>query len=173
MAHDPNSVVVGGTGRAPTLYAIIAAKLIKGLVFLGLAVYIYVLSNNDLPAEYKNWLHWMNHWTHLNPERRFWVQLAAKVGTLTEAKMLRASLGTFIYSLFALVESIGLMFRVSWAAWLSIGEAGFFIPIEIIELLHGFTWVVCGILCLNILIFWYLLQNRDRLFHHHLPLREV
>jgi uncharacterized membrane protein (DUF2068 family) len=168
MSNDPESIVVKPTKPAPTLYIIIVMKVVKGLFFVSLALAAYVLSDNDLPAEYKNWLHWMNHWTHLNPEKRFWVEIAAKVGDLTEARMLRVALGTFIYSLFSLVEGVGLMFRVSWAGWLSIGEAGFFIPIEIIDLLHGFSWVVLVIMLLNILIFWYLLQNRDRLFRHHL-----
>jgi len=31
----------------------------------------------------------------------------------------------------------------------------------------GFAWKVCVILGLNILILWYLFQNRERLFKHH------
>jgi uncharacterized membrane protein (DUF2068 family) len=68
------------------------------------------------------------------------------------------------------VEGVGLMFRVPWAGWLSIGESAFFIPIEVFELLHRFTWVVFAIMIFNILIVWYLFQNRARLFkHHHEP----
>jgi len=37
---------------------------------------------------------------------------------------------TLVYSLFSLVEGIGLI-SVSWAGWLAIGESAFFIPIEI------------------------------------------
>ena len=40
------------------------------------------------------------------------------------------------YSLFSLVEGIGLIFRVSWAGWMAIGESVFFIPIEVYDLLH-------------------------------------
>ena len=70
------------------------------------------------------------------------------------------------YSLFSLVEGIGLIFRVSWAGWMAIGESVFFIPIEVYDLLHNFRWKVVGILALNILIVWYLFQNRHRLFKH-------
>ena len=72
-----------------------------------------------------------------------------------------------IYSLFSLVEGIGLMFRVSWAGWLAIGESAFFIPIEVFELVHHPSWMVAGILGLNIFIVWYLFANRARLFRHH------
>jgi hypothetical protein len=42
--------------RAPTLYAIIAFKLLKGLLFVALAIAAYHLSDNDLPAEYRKFL---------------------------------------------------------------------------------------------------------------------
>ena len=149
--------------RAPTLYAIIAIKLLKGLLFVALAVVAYTLSDNDLPAEYQNILHHLR----FNPERRFWADLAVQVGQLTEQKVLWTAAGTLVYSLFSLVEGIGLMFRVSWAGWLAIGESAFFIPIEVLELIHNFSAYVLGILGINILIVWYLLRNRQRLFRHH------
>ena len=39
--------------RAFTLYAIIAFKLLKGSLFLTLAITVYVLSDNNLPEEFK------------------------------------------------------------------------------------------------------------------------
>ena len=132
---------------APTLYAIIAIKLAKGLLFFGLAMVAYTLSDNDLPADFRNLLHHLR----LNPERKFWADLARSIGRITEPNLLWAAAGTLVYSLFSLVEGIGLIFRVSWAGWLAIGESMFFIPIEVYELL----------------IVWYLLKNRHRLFRHH------
>jgi uncharacterized membrane protein (DUF2068 family) len=158
--------------RAPTLYVIITIKLLKGLLFVVLAFVAYTLSDNNLPEEYKNLLLHLK----LNPERRFWSELAKQVGQLTEAKVLWAAAGTLVYSLFSLVEGVGLIFRVSWAGWLAIGESAFFIPIEVFELLQprpgaqnhsAHTRTVLVILGLNILIVWYLFQNRKRLFRHH------
>ncbi|HZV36482.1 MAG TPA: DUF2127 domain-containing protein [Verrucomicrobiae bacterium] len=153
--------------RAPTLYAIIAYKLAKGILFAGLALALYLLSDNNLPAEYQNVLEKLNH--HLrffNPEKKFWIDLAAKIDTLTEPMMVHAAIGTLIYSLFSLVEGTGLMLRIRWIGWMTIGETAFFIPIEIFELLHKFSWIVLLITIGNIFILWYLLQNRERLFHH-------
>jgi uncharacterized membrane protein (DUF2068 family) len=151
--------------RAPTLYLIIGIKLLKGALFVSLAIAAYVLSDNDLPAE----LHKVLHVLRLNPERRFWADLAVNIGKLTEANVLWTAAGTLIYSMFSLVEGVGLMFRVSWAGWLAIGESAFFIPIEIYELVRGFNWWIPGILALNILIVLYLFTNRNRLFRHHHP----
>jgi uncharacterized membrane protein (DUF2068 family) len=168
MAHDTEFI----KKRAPTLYVIIAIKLLKWLLFTGLAIVMYTLSDNDLPAEYRDLLHHLR----LNPERRFFVDLAVQIGTLTEARVLWAAAGTLFYSLFSLVEGVGLIFRVSWAGWLAIGESAFFIPIEIYELVRrsapertgsAHSVVVLVVLGLNILIVWYLFQNRHWLFRHH------
>jgi len=158
---------------APTLYAIIIIKLLKGLIFVAVAVAAYTLSDNDIPTDFQNLLHHLR----LNPERKFWADLARQVGQLTETNLLWAAAGTLVYSLFSLVEAFGLMFRVSWAGWLAIGEAAFFIPIEIYELVHrdaprqpgrtGHPVTLIIILILNIFIVWYLFQNRRRLFRHH------
>ena len=42
--------------RAPTLYVIIGIKLLKGLLFVTLAIVMYTLSDNNLPEEYRNLL---------------------------------------------------------------------------------------------------------------------
>ncbi len=150
--------------RAPTLYVIIAVKLLKGASFIALSCALYALSDNDLPDELKRLLVFL----HLNPERRFWSDLATQVAKLTEPSMVRLAIGTFIYSLFSLVEGTGMLLRAGWAGWLAIGESAFFIPIEIWDLVHnGFNWTVLSILAFNIFLVWYLFENRQRLFHHH------
>ena len=159
MTSDPTIL----KKRAPTLYVIIAIKLVKGALFVTLAFVAYALSDNDLPSEYRHLLHFLR----LNPEKQFWTQLAVQVGQLTEARVVWVAVGTLIYSLFSLVEGIGLIFRVSWAGWLAIGESAFFIPIEVFELVYHPSWTVMGILGLNIFIVWYLFANRHQLFRHH------
>jgi len=158
--------------RAPTLYAIIAIKLLKGLLFVALAVIIYTLSDNDLPKELRHVLQVLR----FNPERKFWVDLAKQLGEVTQTKVLWAAGGTLVYSLFSLVEAAGLMFRIKWIGWMTIVESMFFIPIEVFELLHGpppdsnrnaHPILVVSILAFNIVIVWYLLKNRERLFRHH------
>lgn len=165
MPDDANSANPARK-RAPTLYVIIAMKLLKGLTFATLAMTAYVYSDNDLPKDYAHVLQQLHHWMHLNPERRFWVELSNRVDNLTEVGMVRAAIGTLIYSMFSLVEGVGLMFRIKWAGWLSIGESAFFIPIEVSELMHRFTVVVFVIMVVNIFMLWYLYQNRERLFRH-------
>jgi uncharacterized membrane protein (DUF2068 family) len=147
--------------RALALSGIITIKLGKGVVFLLVAWAAYAFSDNDLPAEYHRLLHWL----HLNPERQFFSFLAEKVGKITEANVLWVAVGTLAYSLFSLIEGVGLHLRQRWASWMAICESGFFIPLELFELSVHFSWTVLIILILNVFIFVYLLMNRKRLFH--------
>jgi uncharacterized membrane protein (DUF2068 family) len=157
--------------RAPTLYFIIAFKVAKGLLLLLLAAGVYTLHDNNLPDEFRQGLEFF----HIDPEKKFFTDLANQIGYITPANVVWVARGTVLYSLFSLVEGFGLMFRVPWAGWLAIGESAFFIPIEIYELVHRFslsrnlrpTVSLLVILGLNVLIVWYLFQNRHRLFRHH------
>ncbi len=149
--------------RAPTLYIIIAIKLIKGVLLLLLALGVYSLSDNDLPEEFRQLLLFL----HLDPEKKFFANLAVTIGGISETRMVWLSIGTVLYSLFSLVEGVGLIFRVPWAVWLAIGESAFFIPIEIYESTRRPSTAVLIVLVLNVFIVWYLFQNRERLFRHH------
>jgi uncharacterized membrane protein (DUF2068 family) len=149
--------------RAPTLYIIIAIKLAKGLLLLLLAAGVYRLHDDNLPQEFRDTLQFF----HLDPEKKFFTELANKISEITPANVIWIARGTVLYSLFSLVEGIGLIFRVPWAGWLAIGESTFFIPIEVYELLRRFSLSLVVILGLNVTIVWYLFQNRHRLFRHH------
>lgn len=161
--------------RAPTLYFIIIVKLAKGALALVLAFMAYKVAGKDLPDLFDRVLRFI----HLDPESRFLSDIGDQLDQVTPSNVRWLATGTFLYSLFSLVEGIGLMFRVPWAGWLTIGESAFFIPIEVFELVHhhqlvlrqepvhqGFYWKMSLILGLNVFIVWYLLQNRARLFRH-------
>ena len=149
--------------RAPTLYAIIAIKLAKGIALLLLALGVYSLADNDLMHDYRAVLQWV----HLDPERKFFSDLAKSIAKITPANIYWVARGTAFYSVFSLVEGVGLIFRVRWAGWMAVCESIFFIPIEVYELMHSFSITVTIILLINIFIVIYLVRNRERLFHHH------
>ena len=165
--------------RAVTLYAIIVFKLVKGLLCLVLAVFLYCESDNDISQDYQDFLqnplvNSVFKVLRIHPESKLFTQLAEHLGNLTEAKVKWAAWGAVLLSLFPLVEGIGLIFRVSWAGWLAIGESAFFLPIEFYELVNHqmerpdtFPWSIFVVMVINIIIVWYLYDNREVLFHHH------
>jgi uncharacterized membrane protein (DUF2068 family) len=149
--------------RAPTLYFIIACKLIKGVLSLLLALGVSKMTGAGLSDLFDRLVHWM----HLDPENRFLSEIGDKLDAVTPANVRWVVTGTFLYSFFSLVEGFGLIFRVPWAGWLAIGESAFFIPIEVRELVIRPHWFVFGVLAFNVLIVWYLYANRSWLFRHH------
>jgi uncharacterized membrane protein (DUF2068 family) len=165
--------------RAPTLYFIVAIKLIKGIALLLLALGVFTLANKNLSDEFDLFLRWV----HLDPERSFFQGIGEWLDTITPANVRTAAEGTFLCGLFLMVVGLGLAFRAKWAIWLAIGESAFFIPIEIFELVRHhrpgtadhprpelFLHPKLGlliVLALNVAIVWYLFKNRERLFRHH------
>lgn len=150
--------------RAPTLYGIIAFKLGKGAIFIALACLAYSVSGDNLPMDFTHFIRWLG----LNAERKFFVDVAARISHITATNILWVASLMLVYGLFSFIEGVGLLLRFSWGAWMAIGESAFFVPIEIYELVfHRFTWKVCAILVINLIIFGYLVANRKRLFRHH------
>jgi uncharacterized membrane protein (DUF2068 family) len=167
-------VVAPKPKRAPTLYFIVAIKLFKGVAALLLAIGVYSLTDNDLPAEFQKLLEFL----HIDPEKRFFLELADRISEITPANLKWGAIISCAYGLFMLVQAVGLAMRVSWAVWLVIIESGFFIPIEIMDLIHRRAAEaehrphlpkigVAIVLAINVAIVWYLVKNRERIVRHH------
>jgi uncharacterized membrane protein (DUF2068 family) len=170
--------VAGKPRKAPTLYFIVAIKLIKGVSLLAGAVSVYVLANKNLPELFDQLIRWM----HLDPEGRFFNAVGDQLDTITPRNVHVIASWMFLYGLFLCFGGLGLAFRAPWAVWLAIGESAFFIPIEIFELVRKhipnpdapphpmFPHPKLGlaiVLAINVLIVAYLFKNRERLFRHH------
>ncbi len=149
--------------RAPTLYAIIVIKLLKGVLLLLLAMGVYSLWDNNLPEDFRHLLTFL----HIDPARKLFIDLGEQLRHVTPTNIYWVASVTTLYSVFCLVEGVGLMFRIPWAGYMAIGEGAFFIPVELYELGHRFSLKVLCILALNVAIVWYLVANRKRLFRHH------
>ena len=126
-----------------------------------IAAGVYKMAGSNIPGELRE----LARWVHLDPESTFFIQLTEKLRQITPDNVRWIAGGTGFYGLFSLFEGMGLILRVSWIGWLAIGESAFFIPIEVYELLGGFSVTLTVILCLNVLIVLYLYRNRVRLFH--------
>ncbi len=158
-AAGRNRILEEGTKigkRAPGLYAIIAVKLGKSLLLLGLTVGIYSLIDEDLGVAFERFLRFVK----VDPEHAFFTHLGERLQSITPAKLSWVASGTLLYGLLLLVESVGLILRSFWVAWLVIGETAFFIPIEIYDLMGGFSLTVLLILIVNVAIVWYLYLHR-------------
>jgi uncharacterized membrane protein (DUF2068 family) len=178
MPEDAKILAEEKSPRAPTLYFIVAGKLVEGLLLLAGGVSIYLLAKKNLPDLFDQFIRWM----HLDPEGRFFSDIGDRLETVTPGNVHAVASWLFLYGMFKTVGGLGLAFRASWAIWLAIGESAFFIPIEIFELIRRHTpegeervhalfahpkTGIAILLAVNVLIVWYLFQNRNRLFRHH------
>jgi len=158
--------------RALTLYAIISFKIIKGILFLAFGAALYFQASHDLPKEWENLLkqpfvaHLFER-LRIHPENKFFQHIAEQIDNVTVSQVHVWALGTMLFSLFPLVEGIGMLFRAGWAGWLAIGESAFFVPIEMYELARRFSYYMLAVMICNIIIVWYLYAYRQTLFHHH------
>jgi uncharacterized membrane protein (DUF2068 family) len=134
----------------------------KCALLFGIAFGIYALMDSDLRHEFERFLRFVR----VDPEHAFFASLGDRLQAITPRSVRFVASGTFLYAVLLLVESAGLMRRAFWAAWLAIGETAFFIPIELFELLRGFSKTMLAVLAVNVAIVWYLLRNRRRLFPH-------
>lgn len=103
---------------------------------------------------------------HLNPAHgipRIFVEIAQKATPL-HIWMLAA--GAAAYAIVRFAEAYGLWRGRVWAEWLGVISGSIYVPWEIWELSHGFTWLLAGLLTVNLAIVAYLLfallRNRTR-----------
>jgi uncharacterized membrane protein (DUF2068 family) len=158
--------------RAPTLYFIIFFKLIKGVLFCAFGIALYFQATHDLPAEWDNLLQrpFVGHVferLRIHPENKFFQHIAEQIANVTQTQVRVWAMGTMLFSLFPLVEGIGMLYRAGWAGWLTIVESAFFVPIEMYELAKKYSPYMLAVMIVNIFIVWYLYANRQALFHHH------
>ena len=149
--------------NAPTLWIIVAIKLTKGLAVLLLSFGVFQLTTENLPEQFQRLLQFLR----LDPEKKFFADLAIRLEEISPRRLALVAWGSAAYSGFMFVEAVGLALRVRWIVWLVIGESAFFIPIEVLEIVHHASWIIFTLLFLNVLIVWYLYANRHRLIKHH------
>jgi uncharacterized membrane protein (DUF2068 family) len=148
--------------RAPTLYAIVAVKFIRGALLLMLAMKVYTMVGEDLRPHFDEAVRRLK----LDPETEFFERLGDRVDAFTPVNVGWAATGALLYGLLSLGEGVGLMLRARWAGLLVIAESGFFVPLETYELIKRPSITITVVLLLNIAIVVYLHRNRARLFRH-------
>lgn len=147
---------------APTLYGIVAFKLIRGALLLMLAMQVYALVGEDLRPQFDSVVKRLK----LDPETEFFEHLGDRIDAITPVNLGWAATGALLYGLLSVAEGVGLAMRVRWAGLLVVAESGFFVPLETYSLIRNPSLTIGLVLILNVAIVVYLHRNRDRLFKH-------
>jgi hypothetical protein len=81
----------------------------------------------------------------------------AWLGSFNQAQILSIAALACLMGALRWVEAGGIWFNQSWAQWLAVFSGFIYIPFEINELIHRFSWLMIVILFINTLIVAYLL----------------
>jgi hypothetical protein len=81
----------------------------------------------------------------------------AWLGSFNQAQILSIAVLACLMGALRWVEAGGIWFNQSWAQWLAVFSGFIYIPFEINELIHRFSWLMIVILFINTLIVAYLL----------------
>lgn len=93
-----------------------------------------------------------------NPESRLINFILDRASLLNDPILRRIGLLAFSYSAVSFLEGIGLYLEKAWGEYLTLIITASFLPWEIFEIFRRQTLIRFGLLAVNLLVFWYLLQ---------------
>jgi len=142
--------------ESPTALLLIALfKLFKGVLLLCVAIGALRLLHKDVADVVMHWVDVL----HFDPDNRFIHRLIERSFGIQPKHLKELSAGTFFYSALLLTEGTGLLMRKRWAEYFTVISTAVFIPLEVYEIFHRFTFTKVGVLAINVAIVWYLIRR--------------
>lgn len=135
------------------LVLIAAYKLFLALIFFAVGVGALRLIGKDVGDILSS----LASDLRFNPEGRFVNFILDRASLLDDPALRRIGFGAFCYAAIGIVEAIGLYLEKAWAEYLTLLITASFLPIEIRELFHRFTWVRVAIFVINVAVLIYLI----------------
>ena len=145
-------------GSETTLLLIALFKLFKGILLVIVAVGALRLVHKDVAAVVQHWVDLLR----VDPDNRFIHRIIVRSFGIQARQLREISAGTFFYAGILLTEGIGLLMKKHWAEYFTVISTAVFIPLEVYEIVHRFTWVRVGVLIVNAAIVWYLVDRIRR-----------
>jgi len=136
------------------LKVIACLKVLRGTLAIAVGVTLYIIFG------YSEVLNWQEHSfissiAQKDPFFQIFIDWLAK---FPNEQVLYISLFAFAIGLIRYIEAIGVWFDKTWAQWLVVITAFIYIPFEINELIHQFTWTITIIMAINFVVAFYLLH---------------
>ena len=129
-------------------------KFAQALLFLAIGFGARRLLHKDVGDE----LAILADHLRFNPESRVVNFVLDKASLLNDPMLRRIGLAAICYAALGIAEGIGLYLEKAWGEYLTLAITISFLPWEIWEIVRRLTWIRAGLLCINILVFVYLLN---------------
>jgi len=94
--------------------------------------------------------------SHLNPAGKYPRIFLDAATRVTDTNLWLFASFALLYSVVRSIEAYGLWYERRWAEWFALASGAIYVPVEIYELLHHFTWLKAGILTANLLVVAYM-----------------
>ncbi len=99
---------------------------------------------------------------HMDPARKYpaiFIEAASKV---SDANLWKLAWLAVVYAAIRLAEAYGLWNKKKWAEWFAVVSGGIYLPVEVYEIFHRFTWIKVGVFLGNVAIVIYLAVELHR-----------
>lgn len=128
--------------------AIAVFEAAKGGVVLLAGLGLLSLVNRDVEALAER----LVRFTHLNPASKYPRIFLDAANHMTDARLWGLAAAAAAYALVRGAEAYGLWKGRPWAEWLALVAGGLYVPVEIYEVWHHFTWFRLAILGGNLAV---------------------
>jgi len=125
-----------------------------GLLLTAVATGVLSFIHKDVGAIVEHWVNLLR----FDPENRHIAALLEKLDLVDDRQLRKIGGLTFVYAGLLLTEGAGLLLRKRWGEFLTVIATGFFIPLEIHEVIKRFDFPRMALLIINVGIVWYLLR---------------
>jgi uncharacterized membrane protein (DUF2068 family) len=136
------------------LVLIAVYKLLQALLFLAIGLGAHRLLHKDIADE----IDLLTRHLRFNPESRLINFILEKASLVNDPLLRRINFLANCYAAISLAEGIGLYLEKAWGEFLTLAITASFLPWEMFEIFRHVTWIRVGLLTINLLVFFYLVQ---------------
>lgn len=140
--------------RRRLLRAVASLEFVKGLFVLIMGVCALLLVHRDLWVLAESLLALF----HINSDRRSAQWFLNFADSVTDARLWAAARIAFAYAVLRFTEAYGLWRERTWAEWVAFVSGTLLLPLEVRELVRGFTLLRIGLFLGNLAIVLYILS---------------
>jgi uncharacterized membrane protein (DUF2068 family) len=136
-----------------SLKTIACLKVLRGSIAITIGVSLFLVYRRSEAFS------WLDHpiLGGIASNDPFLQMVFAWLGSFNQAQILSIAVLACLMGALRWIEAGGIWFNQSWAQWLAVFSGFIYIPFEINELIHRFSWLMIVILFINTLIVAYLL----------------
>lgn len=144
-----------------SLKTIACLKIFRGAVAITIGISLFFLHRNSQAFS------WIDHpeLSSIASKDPFLQTLFYWLGNFNQDQILSIAILASVMGVLRWVEASGIWCNKSWAQWLAVFSGFIYIPFEINELIHRFSWLMVLVLIINTIIVMYLMYvlHRKRL----------